>query len=87
MRRTLPGTAPPRRWQHSSGTPLSLNSTVAQALSIDHSGKAVRDASPVGKTQAIIATPASLQRINLLFFLRSITESPRHKYAKSHSSR
>jgi hypothetical protein len=79
MRTTLPGTAPPRPWQHSSGTQLSLNSKVAQALSIDLSGNAVRDAGPLGKTPAIIATPASLQRINLLFFLRSITESPRHK--------
>jgi hypothetical protein len=79
MRMTLSGTVPSRRWQRSSGTRLSVNSKVARISSIELWENVVRDAGPRGTTPAIIATPASLQRSNLLFFLRSITESPRHK--------
>jgi hypothetical protein len=74
MKTTLPGTVPSRRWQPSSRTRLSVDSKVPQKTAIEPC-----EAGPRGETPAIIVTAPSLQRSNLLFFLRSITESPRHK--------
>jgi len=68
MRMALPGTVPSVRWQGSSATPLSVL--------WKNEG---RHAGPRGATPAKVAAPVSLQRINLLFFLRSITKSLRHK--------
>jgi single-stranded DNA-binding protein len=79
MRMTLPGTVRTRQWQRSSGTRLSVKSTAAQISSIEPGENAVRDAGPRGATPTTVIAPASLQRSNLQFFLRSITESPRHK--------
>jgi glyoxylase-like metal-dependent hydrolase (beta-lactamase superfamily II) len=79
MRMTLPGTVRTRQWQRSSGTPLSVKSKTAQISSIELRENAVHDAGPRSATPATVAAPASLQRSDLLFFLRSITESPRHK--------
>jgi hypothetical protein len=69
MSMTPPGTVPSRRWQRSSGA----------RPSIELRENAVRDAGPCGAAPATVVVPASLQRSNLQFFLRSITESPRHK--------
>jgi hypothetical protein len=79
MRMTLPGTVQSRQWQHSSGTPLPVKSKAAQISSSERGENEVRDAGPRGATPATVVAPASLQRSNLHFFLRSITESPRHK--------
>jgi hypothetical protein len=57
----------------------SVKSKVAETSSIEFWENAVRDAGLRGATPATVVAPASLQRSNLQFFLRSIAESPRHK--------
>jgi hypothetical protein len=61
------------------GVRPSVTSKVAQISSIELRENVLPDASPRGGAPATVVVPASLQRSNLQFFLRSITESPRHK--------
>jgi hypothetical protein len=79
MRMIPPGTVPSEGYQRLSGTPLSDKSKVAQISPIELWENATSDAGPRDATPTAVIQPASLQCSNLLFFLRSITESPRHK--------